>query len=94
MLLEINGHQVHLAHDGMTALDAAGAHQPDAVLLDIGLPGLNGYQVAERLRAQPETKSTLLIAVSGYGQEEDLKTSRLAGFDHRFSSNQSTSTSC
>ncbi|HEV8062009.1 MAG TPA: response regulator [Gemmataceae bacterium] len=82
IILEINGHEVHLAHDGLTALDAAGVHQPDAVLLDIGLPGLNGYQVAERLRAQPETKSTLLIAVSGYGQEEDLRTSRRAGFDH------------
>jgi signal transduction histidine kinase/DNA-binding response OmpR family regulator len=81
-LLERNGHEVHLAHDGMTALDAAEIRQPDAVLLDIGLPGLNGYEVAERLRARPESKSTLLIAVSGYGQEEDLRSSRLAGFDH------------
>lgn len=82
VLLEINGHEVHLAHDGTAALDAAGVHQPDAVLLDIGLPGLDGYQVAERLRAQPETKSALLIAVSGYGREADLRSSRIAGFDH------------
>ena len=81
-LLERNGHEVHMAHDGMSALDVAEIRQPDAVLLDIGLPGLNGYQVAERLRARPESKSTLLIAVSGYGQEEDLRSSRQAGFDH------------
>ena len=81
-LLERNGHEVHMVHDGMTALDAAELSQPDAVLLDIGLPGLNGYEVAERLRARPASKSTLLIAVSGYGQEEDLRSSRRAGFDH------------
>ena len=82
VLLELKGHEVHLAHDGMTALDAAEIRRPDAVLLDIGLPGLNGYEVAERLRARPQSKSTLLIAVSGYGQENDLRSSRRAGFDH------------
>ena len=56
--------------------------QPDAVLLDIGLPGLDGYQVAERLRAQPAYRKTLVVAVSGYGQEEDRVRSKAAGFDY------------
>ena len=81
-LLQINGHQVHLGARRLDALDAALEQQPDAVLLDIGLPGLNGYEVAQRLRSQARTKGTLLIAVSSYGQEEDLRSSRLAGFDH------------
>jgi CheY-like chemotaxis protein len=56
--------------------------QPDAVLLDIGLPGLDGYQVAERMRAHPAHRKTLVVAVSGYGQEEDRLRSKAAGFDY------------
>ncbi len=82
VLLRSKGHTLHLVHDGLTALDAAMTFAPDCVLLDIGLPGLNGFQVAERLREQPATQDVLLIAISGYGQAEDLHRSRLAGFNH------------
>lgn len=84
MLLTLNGHKVRMANDGISALAMAQDYHPDVVLLDIGLPGLNGLEVAERLRAQPETQKTLLIAVTGYGQEEDRKRSQLSGFDHHF----------
>jgi CheY-like chemotaxis protein len=56
--------------------------RPDAVLLDIGLPGVDGYQVAERIRAEPESQRTLIVAVSGYGQDEHRRRSQRAGFDH------------
>lgn len=84
MLLTLNGHKVRMANDGISALAMAQDYRPDVVLLDIGLPGLNGLEVAERLRAQPDTRKTLLIAVTGYGQEEDRKRSHLSGFDHHF----------
>ena len=60
----------------------AKTYQPDVVLLDIGLPGITGYEVAEQLRRQPEFARTLLVAVTGYGQEEDRRRSREAGFNH------------
>jgi signal transduction histidine kinase/DNA-binding response OmpR family regulator len=82
VLLRAKGHTLHLVHDGLAALDAAQAFAPDAVLLDIGLPGLNGFQVAQQLRDQPPTNDVLLIAISGYGQAEDLHRSRHAGFNH------------
>lgn len=81
-LLEITGHRVQTVYDGLAALESAAAFQPDVVLLDIGLPGLNGYEVAKRLRQSPALTKTLLIAVSGYCQEKDCKRSREAGFDH------------
>lgn len=81
-LLTITGHQVQTDYSGATALESAAAFHPDVVLLDIGLPGLDGYEVAKRLRQKPEFKQTLLIAVSGYCQEQDRKRSREAGFDH------------
>ncbi|HEX7026419.1 MAG TPA: response regulator, partial [Gammaproteobacteria bacterium] len=81
-LLEIMNHQVQTAHDGPAAIKAAIAFRPDVILLDIGLPGLSGYEVARRLRQEPELKQILLIAVSGYCQEEDRQRSRKAGFDH------------
>jgi CheY-like chemotaxis protein len=82
LLLELTGHEVRVAHDGWAALEAARDYQPDAVILDIGLPGLNGYEVARRLRAQPQTRGILLLAVSGWGEEEDFRRSREAGIDH------------
>lgn len=81
-LLEASGHTVRQAYDGPAALDAAADFQPDAVLLDIGLPNLNGYEVAKRMRLQPELADVLLIAISGYCQEEDRELSREAGFNH------------
>ena len=70
-LLEMCGHQVKLAYDGPSATQAALAYQPDVVLLDIGLPGLDGYQVAQWIRQQDSLKDVLLVAVTGYGQDSD-----------------------
>jgi len=81
-ILRLSGCDTHVAYDGRTGLEAVERLQPDAVLLDIGLPGLDGYQVAERLRAQPAHRKTLVVAVSGYGQEEDRIRSKAAGFDY------------
>jgi PAS domain S-box-containing protein len=81
-LLEASGHTVAQAFDGPAALEAAAAFHPDAILLDIGLPKLDGHEVARRLRRQPEMDDVLLIAISGYCQDEDRKRSRQAGFDH------------
>jgi CheY-like chemotaxis protein len=81
-LLELAGHEVRVAHDGPAALDLAQVYRPDAVLLDIGLPQLDGYEVARRLRQQPATEHTLLIALTGYGHEEDRHRSREAGFNY------------
>jgi PAS domain S-box-containing protein len=82
LMLELEGHQLRIAHDGETALNIARAFQPHVVLLDIGLPGLNGYQVAEQLRAAPQTHDAKLVAVTGYGQPEDERRAKDAGFDH------------
>ncbi len=84
MLLELEGFTVELAYDGEQALRHAAEFNPEAVLLDIGLPGLNGYQVAQRLRERSTLEGgmpTLLVAVSGYGRDNDRQTSRLAGFN-------------
>ena len=80
-LLEMAGHAVQIAHSGPAALEAAATFRPEVVLLDIGLPGLDGYQVAERLRADPAMAGVTLIAASGYGQEEDRRRSAEAGID-------------
>ncbi|HEY5452687.1 MAG TPA: ATP-binding protein [Polyangia bacterium] len=80
-LLELRGHEVSLAHDGPAALAAAAAAPPDLVLLDIGLPGMDGYAVAARLRAAGHAGAAL-VALTGYGREEDVQRSRDAGFDH------------
>ena len=82
MLLRMTGHQVHTAHDGLEAVGAAAAFRPDVVLLDIGLPKLNGYEAGRRIREQPWGKSVVLIAVTGWGQEDDRRRSHEAGFDH------------
>ena len=80
-LLRVCGHDVRTAIDGPTALEAAGAFRPDVVLLDIGLPGMSGHEVAAQLRRLPGLASALLLAVTGYGQAEDRDRSRQAGFD-------------
>lgn len=81
-LLRLDGHEVQVAHDGPEALKMAETFRPDVILLDIGLPGIDGYEVAQRLRAKPEFKETQLIAMTGYGQPEDRRRSREAGIDH------------
>ena len=82
MLLEFLGHEVHMRHDGPGALAEAVAWQPDVVLLDIGLPGLSGYEVARRIRQHPVLAGMVLVALTGYGLEADRQSSREAGFDH------------
>ncbi|MBX6312410.1 MAG: response regulator [Isosphaeraceae bacterium] len=81
-LLKLSGHDVRIVHDGQAALEAARAYRPEVVLLDIGLPHLDGYQVAAALRREEGLRSTRIIAISGYGQEEDRRRSKAAGCDH------------
>ena len=81
MLLEEVGHETHLAHDGVEALEVAERIRPDAVLLDIGLPKLNGYEVCQRLRERPWADGLVIIALTGWGQDEDRQRSLDAGFD-------------
>jgi len=81
MLLRMMGHDASIAHDGESALRGIEADRPDIVLLDIGLPGMSGYEVAERLRKTPAGKALRLYALTGYGQEEDRRRSAAAGFD-------------
>jgi CheY-like chemotaxis protein len=81
MILRVSGYDVRCVHDGPSVLPAAKSYRPDVVVLDIGLPGLSGYDVARELRGQPEFKRTPLVAVTGYGQEEDRRRSQEAGFD-------------
>jgi CheY-like chemotaxis protein len=76
------GHAVVQAHDGRTGLEAAMRHQPEVIVCDLGLPGLDGYEVARTLRELPELRSALLIAVSGYGDSADREKARAAGFSH------------
>jgi CheY-like chemotaxis protein len=80
-LLKVDGQDVRVAHDGPAALEMARDFKPRIVLLDIGLPGMNGFEVARALRAEPATRDCLLVAVSGYGQAEDQRQSQEAGFD-------------
>ncbi|HSS69162.1 MAG TPA: ATP-binding protein [Casimicrobiaceae bacterium] len=80
-LLEVAGHEVRTVHNGAAALPAAAIYRPHAVLMDIGLPGMSGYEVAKQLRSQPEFATTLLIALTGYGQEEDRLRLVEAGFN-------------
>ena len=80
-LLRFDGHQVATTQDGRNAVEAAKTFKPEVVLLDIGLPGMDGLEVARRLRKLPATETALLIAISGYGQAEDRQRSIAAGFD-------------
>jgi two-component system CheB/CheR fusion protein len=82
MLLELSGHEVVLAHDGLAALAVAAESQPDVALLDIGMPGMDGLQVAAALRREPWGADMMLIAITGWGQEEAKRLARSAGFDH------------
>jgi PAS domain S-box-containing protein len=81
LLLELGGHDVRVAHDGAQALQAASVATPDIMFIDIGMPKLNGYEVARRIRAQPWGKAIKLVAVTGWGQPEDRDQALQAGFD-------------
>ena len=80
-LLKIWGHDVRLAHDGNAAVDAAREYKPDVVLLDIGLPGMDGFAVATALRKEG-TAGRMLVALTGYGEQQDKDRAQKAGFDH------------
>lgn len=82
MLLELRGNQAHTAADGASALEVAESLRPHIVLLDIGMPKMNGYEVCRRIREQPWGKNMLLVALTGWGQPEDRQRSTAAGFDH------------
>ncbi|MDB5899066.1 MAG: putative histidine kinase, atypical hybrid [Ramlibacter sp.] len=81
-LLEVLGHEVHRVHDGQAAVDAAASFNPQLVLLDIGMPQLNGYDACRHIRVQPGGNTRTVVAITGWGQPEDLRRSRDAGFDH------------
>ena len=82
MLLKVTGNETKTAHDGLEAVEAAEAFRPDVILLDIGLPKLNGYDAARRIREQPWGRGLVLIALTGWGQDEDRRRSSEAGFNH------------
>ena len=80
-LLKAMGHEAHVAYDGATALGAARTLRPEIVLLDVGLPQTDGYEIARRLRASNTVPGMRLVALTGYGREEDRERARAAGFD-------------
>ncbi len=80
-LLQLEGHETHLVYDGLAAVAAAAKLQPDVVLLDIGLPGIDGFEAARRIRAHNGDKRLLLVALTGWGQDEDRRRTAQAGFD-------------
>jgi CheY-like chemotaxis protein len=82
LVLRRGGNEVRTAYNGPDGLEEAAAFRPTAVVLDIGLPGMDGYETARLLRARPEHQGVLLIALTGYGQDEDRRRSAEAGFDH------------
>ena len=82
MLLQLNGHDVRVAHDGATALEMAAEYRPAMIFLDIGMPGMDGYEVARRIRNTPGLEQTVLAALTGWGQQEDFRRTTEAGFDH------------
>jgi signal transduction histidine kinase/ActR/RegA family two-component response regulator len=82
LLFQVKGHDVRIAHDGVAGLEAAASFRPDVALLDIGMPRLNGYDLARRLRGQAWGQGLVLIALTGWGQEDDRRRTQEAGFDH------------
>jgi CheY-like chemotaxis protein len=81
MLLSFSGHEVRIVHDGTAALDALRDYRPDVAFLDIGMPGLTGYEVAQAVRAEPWGHEVTLVAVTGWGQPDDKLRAHSAGFD-------------
>jgi CheY-like chemotaxis protein len=83
-LLELDGHEVRTATSGPDALEVLREFTPDIALLDIGLPGMSGYELARHLRSQPHLARLMLVALTGWGQDEDRRQSHEAGFHHHF----------
>jgi CheY-like chemotaxis protein len=84
MLLRLDGHEVHVATDGLQAVEMFAREQPEVVILDIGMPGLSGHEVARRIRDQCGERAVTLIAVTGWGQKADKDRAAASGFDHHF----------
>ena len=84
MLLRLDGHEVHVATDGLEAVEMFQRLQPEVVILDIGMPGLSGHEVAQRIRDQRSEQPVILIAVTGWGQKADKDRAAASGFDHHF----------
>jgi len=84
MLLRLDGHEVHVATDGLEAVEVFGRVHPEVVILDIGMPGLSGHQAAQRIREQCGDRPVTLIAVTGWGQKSDKDRAAASGFDHHF----------
>ena len=84
MLLRLDGHEVHVANDGLEAVEMFGRVQPEVVILDIGMPGLSGHEVARRIREMHSERPVILIAVTGWGQKADKDRAAASGFDHHF----------
>jgi PAS domain S-box-containing protein len=82
MLLQLQGHEVKVAHDGPAALALAASYRPHVVFLDLGMPGMDGYEVAQRIRRQPGQENVVLAALTGWGQQEDRRRTAEAGFNH------------
>jgi two-component system CheB/CheR fusion protein len=82
MLLELDGEDARAAYSAEAALETAKEFRPQIVLLDVGIPQMDGYEIARRLRSAPETRGTILVAVTGWGQSEDRRRSKEAGFDY------------
>jgi CheY-like chemotaxis protein len=82
LLLNLSGYEVYIAHTGTEALALAAQHRPSIAILDIGMPGMSGYEVATRIRDDPWGAGIQLIAVTGWGQDEDKRKALDAGFDH------------
>ena len=82
LLLESRGHQVFEAPDGWTAVELIGTERPDVALIDIGLPSIDGHEVARRVRKALGQTQIMLVALTGYGADEDVSAAREAGFDH------------
>jgi PAS domain S-box-containing protein len=82
MLLELLGHRVRVFHDGLSALDAVRTDAPDVMLVDIGLPGMDGYEFARRARQEPGLRKAVLVALTGYGRDDDKNRAIAAGFDY------------
>ena len=81
LLLRLEGHELHEAYDGAEAITLAERHRPDAIVLDIGLPGINGYEACRRIRELRPEYDPLIVALTGWGQEDDRRRSADAGFD-------------